>query len=151
MVHVTTLAEGCEVGVGVVGGVVIAVSGGQHDPCRANDAEIVHCRKGLERSTLSVAPCAHAGIPPAPISEMVDRLPVRAPAALTGSAGTAEADRGRELAPVDGVEEAVLAPDRHGSHHPGEGHHRMTSTEIPTASGSSAQARSVVNASAFRC
>jgi hypothetical protein len=54
--HVAALAEGCEVG---VGGVVIAVGGGQHELCRANDAEIVDCRKGLERSTLSVAPYAY--------------------------------------------------------------------------------------------
>lgn len=151
MVHVAALAEGREVRVGVVGGVVIAVSRSQHDLRRANDAKIVYRRKGLERSPLSIAPCARAGIPPAPISEVIDRLPVRPPAALTGSACPAKTDRCGELPPVNGVEIAVLAPDRHGSHHSGEGHHRMTSTEIPTASGSSAQARSVVNASALRC
>jgi hypothetical protein len=151
VIHVAALAEGREVGVGVVGGVVIAVSGGQHDLRRANDAEILDRRKDLERSSLSIAPSAHTGIPPAPVSEVVDRPSVRPTAALTGSASTAEADRCRKLAPINGIEEAVLTPNGHRSQHPGEGHQRMTSTEIPIASGSSAQARSVVSAIAFRC
>ena len=38
---------------------------------------------------------------------------MRTPAAFTAAPGPAEPDHGRELGPVDGVKEAVLAPDGH--------------------------------------
>ncbi|MBW4980747.1 hypothetical protein KZZ05_20955 [Marinobacter adhaerens] len=40
---------------------------------------------------------------------------MRSPAALAASLSAPEPDYGRELGPVDRVEEAVLGPDRHGS------------------------------------
>ncbi len=48
-------------------------------------------------------------------------LPVRAPAALAAAPCPPEPDHGRELGPVDGVEEAVLAPDRHVVREPDQG------------------------------
>ena len=44
---------------------------------------------------------------------MRDVLPVRAAAMLAAALGAGEADDMRELAPVDGVEPAVLGSDRH--------------------------------------
>ena len=113
MVHVTALAKGCEVRAHVVGGVVIAVGGCQHDLRCADDAKILDGWKSLECSPLPITPGTDAGIPPASVAEVVDSLPMRPATALTSAAGSAEADRRRELRPVDGVEEAVLAPDRH--------------------------------------
>ena len=49
----------------------------------------------------------------AAVTEVEHALPVRACADLTAAAGSPETDHGRKLGPVDGVEEAVLRPDRH--------------------------------------
>ena len=118
VVDVAALAESHEVTVEVVGGVVIAVCRGQHDPRRTDDAEILDGWEALQRTALPIAPGANAGVPPAPITEMVDGLPVRPAAALTSTACPPEADRGRELRPIDRVEEAVLPADRHRSINP---------------------------------
>ena len=53
-------------------------------------------------------------VPPAAIAEVVDHLPMRPPATLTAALCPAEADRHRQLVPVNRVEEAVLGPDRYG-------------------------------------
>jgi len=45
---------------------------------------------------------------------MVDHLAMWASAALAAAFRPREPDHGRELRPVDRVEEAVLGPDRHG-------------------------------------
>lgn len=107
------LAEGYEIALEVVGGVVIAVSRSQYDPRRTDEAEILDGRKAAQRTALLIAPGADAGIPPAPITEMVYRLPMRPTAALAGATCSPKTDRGRELRLVDGVEEAVLRTDRH--------------------------------------
>lgn len=62
---------------------------------------------------MSVTPATHGCIPPASVAEMIDRAPMRAAADLTASTRAPEADRGREFAPVDWIEVAVLASDRH--------------------------------------
>ena len=113
VVHVTTLAEGCEIAVGIVGGVVIAVGGRKDNLRRTHEAEILDRWHRSEWSSSPVTPCTDAGIPPASVAEMVDRLAMWPATPLTGPASPAKADRGRELRPVDGVEEAVLPPDRH--------------------------------------
>ena len=118
MVHVAALTEGDEVRARIVRGVVIAVRGRQHDFRRADDTEILYRRQGSERSALPIAPRTDTDIPPAPIAEMVDGLPMRPTTALTGTTSAAKADCRRELRPIDGVEEAVLAPDRHRSWRP---------------------------------
>jgi hypothetical protein len=45
---------------------------------------------------------------------MEDDPPVRTLAGLAAPTGAPEADHGRELRPVDRIEEAVFGPDRHG-------------------------------------
>ena len=61
-----------------------------------------------------VTPAAGVHIPPATVAEVVDDPPMRSPAAFAAPPCPSEPDHGRELRPVDGVEEAVLGPDRHG-------------------------------------
>ena len=101
VIDMAALAEGHEIAVEVVGGVVIAVSRSQYDPRRTDEAEILDGREAAQRTALPIAPGADAGIPPAPITEMVYRLPMRPTAALAGATCSPKADRGRELRPVD--------------------------------------------------
>ena len=112
--YVAALAEGCEVGVRVVGGVVIAMGGCQDDIGPASATENIHCSgPDPDPAPPPVAPATSLSVPLAPIAEVIDHLPVRTPAALAAALRPAEADRHRQLAPVDRVEEAVLGPDRH--------------------------------------
>ena len=112
--HVAALAEGREVGVRVVRGVMIPVGGGQDHPSPASAAEDVGTGPDPDPAPPTIAPATGLSVPPTPIAEVIDHLPVRSSAALTAALGPAEADRHRQLAPVDRVEEAVLGPDRHG-------------------------------------
>ena len=113
--HVAALAEGCEVGVCVVGRVVIAMGGCQDDMGLASAAEDIDARPDPDPAPPSIAPTAGLSVPPTPIAEVVDHLPVRSPTALAAALRPTKADRHRQLAPVDRVEEAVLGPDRHGA------------------------------------
>ena len=111
--HVAPLAEGREVGVRVVRGVVIPVGSGQNDPGLPDAAEDVGLCRNPDPPAPPVAPSAGIRVPPAAIAKVVDHPPVRSPAALTAAFRPAETDHGRELGPVDRVEEAMLGPDRH--------------------------------------
>ena len=112
--HVAPLAEGCEVSVGVVCGVVIAMRGGQNHASPADAAEDVSFRSDPNPTTPTVPPAAGICVPPAAVTEVVDHPSVRTPAPLTAAFRPPEPDHGRELRPVDGVEEAMLRPDWHG-------------------------------------
>jgi hypothetical protein len=112
--HVTPLTEGREVRVCVIRGVVVAMGSGQNNPGPAGTAEDVGPPRYTDPPAPPVAPPAGFSIPPPAVSEVIDHLSVRPTAALTASASPPEADHSRQLRPVDGVEEAVLAPDRHG-------------------------------------
>ena len=111
--QMASLAEGREVGVGVVGRVVISVSGGKDDFGSAGAAQDVGTRPDPDPPPPTIAPATRLSVPPAAIAEVIDHLTVRSPTALAPALRAAEADRHRQLAPVDRVEEAVLGPDRH--------------------------------------
>lgn len=112
--QVATLAKGYEVGAGVVERVVVAVRGSQHHTRPAGAAEhVIAAELQSDQTPTAVAPALDLHVPPATIAEMDDHLLVRSSAALASSSGPAKADRGRKLRPVDRVEEAMLAPDRH--------------------------------------
>ena len=113
--HVAALAEGREVGVGVVGGVVIPMGSSQHNSCSVNQAEDVGPCRDPYPPAPAIAPSASLRVPPAPVAEVVDHPPMRSSAALAAAPSPTEPDHGRELCPVDGVEEAMLGPDRHGA------------------------------------
>ena len=115
MVHVAPLAEGREVSVRVVGRVVIAMSGGQDHSGRSYRLQhVIHLDGEANNPAFPIAPGTDLGVPPAAVTKMPDGLPMWTPAAFTAPFGAAKADHRRQLRPVDGVEEAVLAPDRHG-------------------------------------
>jgi len=114
MDHVASLAEGREVGVRVVAGVVIAMGGREHDARPARTPEhIVDAEGEAHPLAAPITPSAAFGIPPSAVAQMVDDPPMRPPAALTAALGPVEPDHDRELRPVYRIEEAVLAPDRH--------------------------------------
>ena len=115
VVHVAPLADRYEVHVPVVGGVVVAVAGRQDHPRRPYGSEnVVLSNRKADGLPLPVAPGTDLRVPPAAIAKVPDGFPMRSPAALTAALGASKADHRRQLRPVDGVEEAVLAPDRHG-------------------------------------
>ena len=66
-----------------------------------------------QRSASARPPDLMVLVPPPSIPEMIDQAAVGPPAALASPLRTAEADDGRELGPVDRVEPAMLAADRH--------------------------------------
>jgi hypothetical protein len=75
--HVAALAEGCQVGVLVVGRVVVAVRGSQHHPRAANPGEQVLVAKlRPEPAALAVAPARDLGIRPPAVPEVQDRTRV---------------------------------------------------------------------------
>jgi len=127
------LAEGGEIGIGVVGGVVVAMGRGQNHPGPAHGPEDVHST-GLDAHPppAPVAPGGRVRIPPSPVAEVDYRPPVRSPAALAASLSAPEPDYGRELGPVDRVEEAVLGPDRHGDRDTGSKRDRRARRVVRT-------------------
>lgn len=115
MVHVAALAEGCEVLRGVIRRVVIAVPGGQNHACGAHASQdVIDPDRQTDEVPSPIAPGDNLRVPPATIAEMEYGLPMWAGADLTAALRPLEADHGRELRPVDGIEEAVLASVRHG-------------------------------------
>ena len=108
------LAERREIGVDVVGGVVVAMCRGQHDPGPAHGPEDIYSAgRDAHAPSAPVAPGCGLRIPPSAVAEVDHGSPMRSATALAASPGSAEPDQRRELRPVDRVEEAVLAPDGH--------------------------------------
>ncbi len=111
--EVTSLAPSCEVGVPVVGGVVVTVRGRQDD-AGAPDAGEAGGDVDDGDGAVGRAPDVRGVVPPPAVAGVIDEPAMRAPARLASAPGPAKADHGRQLRPVDGVKEAVFAPDRHG-------------------------------------
>lgn len=111
------LAERPQVGRVVVAGIVIEVRARQVD---AGGLHHRACRQAfqggeLELAAPAAAPSTLRGIPPTPVAKVEHELAVRTAAPLAAALGAAEPDHLGQLAPVDGVEEAVLWADRHGA------------------------------------
>lgn len=111
---VAALIKRDEVSIGVVGRVVVAVRGSQHHARPPHPSEyVVSADLQTDRAPAPIAPPPGLRVPPAAVTEVDDRLPMRSPAALAAALRAAETNDARQLAPVDRVEVAVLAPDRH--------------------------------------
>lgn len=115
MDHVTALAEGGEVTVGVVGGVVVPMRSRQDYPRSAHGGQQIDGAGEAREPPSPVTPAASLYVPPASVAEVAHHTPVRSSADVAASTSSAEADGDRQLAPVDRVEEAVFVPDRHGA------------------------------------
>ena len=112
--HVAALAEGLQVRGSVVGWVVIEMRAGQ-DHARRPDSPLPQPQRGEPRewSAVSITPPLLVAIPPAPIAQVADHASVRAAAPFAFALRSSEADHGRKLGPVDGVEPAIAGMDRH--------------------------------------
>ncbi len=114
MEQVAPLAPRGEVGVRVVSRVMVAVCSGQVHSSGPHDPQHIIIAGGRARTaSSSISPCAGVRIPPAAIAKMIDHASMRPAAALAPTLRPVEPDHGRQLRPVDGVKETVLAPDRH--------------------------------------
>lgn len=112
--HVAALAPRREVGRRVVGCVVVSVRGGQHDTGSPDSRKHVVGADGkTDDPAGTITPGLGLVVPPSAIREAEHPLPVRAPASLASALGAAEADRGRQLAPIDRIEEPMFSADRH--------------------------------------
>src|SRR5215207_5875538 len=111
--HVAALTERLEVLGSVVGGVVIEMRADQNHAC-CSDSPLPQPERGpREWSAFSVAPLLPVAIPPAPIAQVADRMSMRTAAPFAFALRSFEADHGRKLGPVDGVEPAIASIDRH--------------------------------------
>lgn len=126
MAHVAALAECSEVARPVVARIVVQVRAGQHHTRYSEgrgwpDASQPrlhalqrHWRKqAAHPPPLPVAPACRILVPPLAIAEMVYVATVGTPAMLAPPLRPGEPDMVRQLSPVDGVEPAMLARDRH--------------------------------------
>ena len=89
------LAEGREVGVRVVRGVVIPMRGSEDDPRPTGTTEDVAPHPNPDPPAPAIAPPAGFRVPPAAIPEVVDHLPMWPSAAFAAALRPAEADHHR--------------------------------------------------------
>ena len=126
MDHMATLAERGEVARPVVAGIMVQVRagkdhardaqmGGRVDAreSRLRPRQIIRRRQAANPPALPVAPACRVLVPPDAIAEVQHVAAVRAPAMLTTSLGAAKPDDVGQLAPVDRIEPAMFARDRH--------------------------------------
>ena len=112
MEHVAALAQGGEVGGGVVARIMVEMRTGEDDKGRADPRVQGGMADGGPPAAIG-APSAALAVPPSPVTEMRDPPEMRSPAAFATGARAYEADRVRQLIPVDRIEPAVLGADRH--------------------------------------
>lgn len=110
--HVAALAERREIILCAVRRIVIEMGAGQHDPCRADEREDV-VAGGSNPASPAIAPDTTARIPPPPVAQMYDDLPMRSVAMVAAPLGAREAHELRQFAPVDRIEPAMFGADRH--------------------------------------
>ena len=119
MKEVASLTEGGEVLRGVVRGIMVAVARREDDASDASLLDVaVRRAHTAHQSAVTIAPTFDVFVPPAAIAEVRDRAAMRPAAALAPSLGASEPDRGRQLAPIDRIEPAVVPVDRHGTSAP---------------------------------
>lgn len=124
--HVASLAERGQVTRAVVAGVVVEMRTGQdhagaaerqgrRDACQAGLCAD-HGRGARQRPyppAPAITPAGAGVVPPGAIAQMHDVAPVRPSAMLALPLGAVEADQRGQLTPVDRVEPAMFARDRH--------------------------------------
>jgi hypothetical protein len=113
MLEVAPLAERHQVTRAIVGWVVVAVSRCEHHARGPHMREGVRYLSASHPSPLPVPPGSAIRVPPAAITKVADDVSMWPTTALAAALRPLEADHGRELLPVDGVEPTVLRTDRH--------------------------------------
>jgi hypothetical protein len=110
--EVAALAERAEVAEGRVLRVVVEVGRAEVDEARASGRVLDDVRPG-GRPARVVAPAPGRLVPPPPVGELGDGRAVRPAARLAAAERPAEPDQAADQRPVDRVEPAQLAADRH--------------------------------------
>lgn len=99
---------------GRLSAVSVPVCDGEHHAgCPDGRENVVGADDEADDPAGTIAPGSGILAPPSAIAKTEHRPTVRAPAALALTLGPAEPDHRRQLAPVDRIEEPMLAPDRH--------------------------------------
>ncbi|MBB3941618.1 hypothetical protein GGR39_003299 [Novosphingobium fluoreni] len=142
--HVAALAERGEIARAIVAWVVVQVRGSEHDArhaqgcgwidagkARLHESQLSRGRQAADRPALAVTPAGLLLVPPYTVTQVLYRAPVRAPAVLATALGALEADQRGQFAPVDRVEPAVFARDRHGDSMSQAGQERKGKTLLP--------------------
>ncbi len=110
--EMAALAQGAQVGKRGVGGVVIEMGGGGEDPALARGGELDEVGPGGAAAGI-VAPAARLFVEPSSVRQLKDAAPVRAAAGLAASPRPLEAHEPAQERPVDRIEPAQIAADRH--------------------------------------
>ncbi len=117
MCEMAALAKRAQVGGIVVGHVMIEMSAGDHDVDVAGWdlgwETLGRWKVGAGPPPLLVTPALSLVIVPTAIGQLANEPLVRTLALFTAAIGAAEADRGRKLFPVDGIEASHLRFNRH--------------------------------------
>ena len=112
---VTPLAERREVSRMVVHRIVVEMRGREDNARLSGRRSSVRSLQARHGPSPAVPPGVPLFIPPSAVSEVLNRLAVGPVAMFAPALRTPKPDRGRQLAPVDRVEPAMLLADRHGA------------------------------------
>ena len=102
MKHMAALAQCGKIARQIVTRIVIEMCAGEHDIGRP-DTRNVEPPPDRDPSATIRTPIADIGIPPPPVTKMRHKTKMRSRAPLAARAGTIEANRVRQLLPIDRV------------------------------------------------
>src|SRR5690242_19633109 len=107
MHQVTALAEAAQIPQPVVGGVVVEMCGGEHDPAGVLPRHLLEV--GPTRgSAAPVPPGATIRVEPAPVGQAAEGAPMRPATALAGAAPALEPHPPAQLPPMRRIERTQL-------------------------------------------
>ncbi len=110
VLKMAALAPGGKIGIAVPAGIMLTMTGRQDRHRQPRARQIGHLPQRLPPVR---SPSSGLRIPPAPVVEADDEVSVRPSTSLAASTRSFEADHCRELRPVDRIEMAEFAADRH--------------------------------------
>src|SRR5690242_1339625 len=111
--QMAALAERPQIAGAAIAWIVVEMGGGQDHPPDAH-CRIVDDVRPSRWSAAIISPKASLVIEPAAVGELSDPLTMWPATLLAAASGAAEADRGADLRPVDGIEPTEFGADRHG-------------------------------------
>ncbi|MDQ0839789.1 hypothetical protein QFZ54_003641 [Sphingomonas faeni] len=114
--HVAALAQCGEITRQIVPRIVIEMRACKHHIGRTDGGHVEpfpSLPPNRDPSATIRAPIPGVGIPPSSVAQVRDKAQMRSRALFAARASTIEADRVRQLLPIDWVEPAVLGADRH--------------------------------------
>ena len=110
--HMATLAECREIALATVGRIMIEVRAGQNHSRRPHGPQNV-VPDHICAAAAAVSPAMLHRIPPAPVTEVANKLTVGPRAMVATSLGSGEPNEPRQLEPVDRIKPAMFGTDGH--------------------------------------